>query len=94
MTTKAYQVLKKIWQHRETNIRDTAWTREVSPLLLCHSGKHDHKLQSSCSNLQEECCKTFTETSIHTTKDPTIQNKDTRQVWMGPIHSRLVVMIE
>ena len=33
--SKAYQVLKKRYNNLERSIRDTTWTTEISPLLLC-----------------------------------------------------------
>ena len=40
------------------------------------------------------CTHIITETSIHTTRNPSIQHQNTIQVQTKPVHSRLVVMTE
>ena len=71
--------------------RDTTRTREISTLLLCHRGRYSHRSQVTCSNLQEKCSNSNTETPIHTIKNSPTQNQDTIQAWTRPIHSRLAV---
>ena len=70
--------------------KDTAKKREA--LRILH---HLEKLHNYCSarevatgnNLQEGCSHTITETLMHITKDPHIQNQNTIQAQTTAIHS-------
>ena len=91
LPSKAYQLLNKIQKHREKSIRDTAWTREVSLLLLSKRGNSHHGSQPTGRNLQEGFGHIIIGTSMHTTIHLPIKNQDTIQTWTRSIHDRLVM---
>ena len=62
------RVWVKIQQNRKRGTRYITWTCKVPVLLLCKRGEHNHRSQTTSSNLQKRCSNTITESKMNSTK--------------------------
>ena len=84
-------VEKKIQLHRKRNTKYTKQTQKVPSLLLCDRSEHNHRPQTTSSNIQKRCSNTVTETMINSTQNTPIKSQDHIKAWTRFIHSRLAL---